>query len=78
MPEQTINFAELEPVTWSSEDELEFVRYLYNHKNLAGLVNYRRLLPYRNFYGAGMYVDQRLLRMSLDTHIDALEADLLR
>ncbi|MDD1678111.1 MAG: hypothetical protein LUO93_02860 [Methanomicrobiales archaeon] len=65
-------------MTWSSEDELAFVRYLYHRKNLIGLVNYRRLLPYRSFYGAGMYVDQRLLQMSLDTHIDALEADLLR
>lgn len=78
MPEITNNIVEVESTVWNTDDELEFIRYLFNRKNLKALANYRRLLPYRNFYGAGMYVDQRLVQMSLDTHIDALEADLLR
>lgn len=78
MAETALNLVEVEPTVWSTEDELEFVRQLYLHKNLTAMANYRRVLPYRSFYGAGMYVDLNLVRMSLDTHIDALEADLLR
>lgn len=78
MPDVDANLVEVEPLTWNTDDELEFVRCLYRNRNLRGLVNYRRVLPYRGYYGAGMYIDRNLVQMSLDTHIDALEADLLR
>ncbi|HEV2172466.1 MAG TPA: hypothetical protein VGR71_02815 [Nitrospira sp.] len=69
---------DLEPTTWSTDDELNFIRQLYARKKLLSLVAYRRLLPYRGYHGAGMYVNVEMVRWSLDSHIEALEGDLLR
>ena len=66
-----------EPTSWTTYDEIGFVRHLYWRKNLQALSNYRRVLPYLDFHVAGMHVDANLVRLSLDTMIDALESEIL-
>lgn len=77
MTEQENNLIEMEPVTWQTEDEITFCRELYRRRKLIALVNYRRLLPYRDFSGAGMHVDRYLVGMALNSLIDALESEML-
>lgn len=74
-----VNLIELEaePTTWQTEDEIAFCRELYRKKNLIALVNYRRLLPHRDFGGAGMHVDRYLVNMALTSLIEALESEIL-
>jgi len=62
---------------WTTEDEIAFVRHLYNRRNLKAMSDYRRMLPYRDFRGAGMHVDVMLVRLALNSLIDALETELL-
>lgn len=71
------NFVVEEPLDWTTEDEIAAVRQMYNHKNIRALSNYRRMLPYRTFHGAGMHVDAVLVRLAMNSLIDALESELL-
>lgn len=79
MPDPIIEniFVVEESEVWTHEDEINFVRHLYRKKNIVALSNYRRLLPYRDFHGAGMHVDVGLVRMAMNSLIDALESELL-
>lgn len=78
MPDTDNNFVITdEPLEWTTEDEIAFARHLYNKRNLPALSHYRRMLPYRNFHGAGMHVDVVLVRLAMNSLIDALESELL-
>jgi hypothetical protein len=75
-----MNFVELtqtptfnESVEWTTVDEIEFLRLLFNRENLVGLVRYRGLLPYRTYVGEGMKVDVELVALALRNLIGLLE-----
>jgi hypothetical protein len=64
-----------EPLVWTTEDEMEFIKCMFRNKNICGLEGYARVLPYRLFWGEGMYVDWDLVRMRLDSYINSLKGD---
>ena len=67
----------VESTDWTTDDEIDSIRHMFNRKNIVALQHYRRVLPYRDFHGAGMYVNVTIVRLTLNSLIDALEQELL-
>lgn len=66
-----------ESMDWTTEDEIAFVRCMFNRRNIIGLQRYRRLLQYRVYHGPGMFVNREYVRLALNSLIDTLEQELL-